>query len=125
MFSVTNLTRTKTPKVPIKKIVEYLLPSKYNLTLVYIGDRRSRNLNKKYRNKDKTANILTFSIDDSTGEIFINLAQSTREHKKFMLSFVGYVAFLLIHGILHIKGFNHCSIMEKKEDFILKKFNIK
>ena len=122
---VTNLTKRKSPSIPAEEVAEYLLPKKYELSLVYIGDKRSRDLNKKYRGKDKIANILTFGLSDTEGEILINLSQAKKEYKKFGLSFNGYVAFLLIHGILHLKGFKHCSTMESKEDFVLKKFNIR
>jgi ssRNA-specific RNase YbeY (16S rRNA maturation enzyme) len=51
---------------------ESVLGKKYELSLVFIGDKKSKSLNKKFRNKDYKANILSFPIDNDMGEIFIN-----------------------------------------------------
>ena len=53
-------------------IKESVLGKKYELSLVFIGDQKSRTLNKKFRKKDYKANILSFPVDEDMGEIFIN-----------------------------------------------------
>jgi len=123
-FEITNKTKSTLSGVPFDKIKEAALGKKYNLSLVFIGDKRSRFLNKTYRQKDKPTNILSFTLDKNEGEIFINLAKAKKEAKQFERNFKNFVAFLFIHGLMHLKGFDHGSRMEKAEEKLRKQFGV-
>ena len=71
-FSLHNTTRTKHPSLPYEVIARDILGAEYTLSLVFVGDAKSRALNKNYRNKTYTPNVLSFPLSDSMGEIFIN-----------------------------------------------------
>ncbi|MEK9209346.1 MAG: rRNA maturation RNAse YbeY, partial [Patescibacteria group bacterium] len=73
-----------------------------------------KDLNQRYRKKDKPADILSFSLSKNQGEIFVNLKRCRRD-----------LAFIYIHGLLHLKGLNHGVKMKNKEEAIMKKFKIK
>lgn len=103
---------------------EYVLGKDYALSLVFIGDKKAKTLNTTYRNKETSANVLSFPLSKHEGEIFINLARVRREHKKFDLSYLGHVHYLFIHGLLHLKGLPHGSTMDKTERELRKKFGI-
>ncbi|MFH0846368.1 MAG: rRNA maturation RNase YbeY [Patescibacteria group bacterium] len=124
MFQIKNTTRKNNPSLPFQKIKEYILGKNYELSLVFIGDQLSRKLNKKYRNKNKIANILSFPLDKNSGEIFINLGQAQKGCTKFGRSYKNFVGLLLIHGLLHLKGYQHSSKMDKEEEKIQKKFGV-
>jgi len=122
-FDITDKTRKgKLPRLPFEQIKNHLLGKKYDLSLVFIGDKSSRNLNKKYRKKDYPTNVLSFPIDKDSGEIFINLRKTEREAKNYGHSVKKHVAYLFIHGLLHLKGMDHGSTMESTEKKVLKKF---
>ncbi len=123
-ISIKNTTKGKLPSLPFVNMKNEVLGKKYELSLVFIGEKLSRKLNKKYRKKDKPTNILSFPLSDNEGEIFINLSLAKKEAKKFNRDFSNFVGFLVIHGLVHLKGFAHSSRMEEKEIKIRRKFNI-
>jgi len=124
MFSIHKTTKGRPPRLPFLKIKEVVLGKKYDLSLIFIGSTRSKTLNKKYRGKDKPANILSFPLVEDEGEIFIDLREAGRTAKNFNRKYENFVGFLLIHGLLHLKGFAHGSKMEDEEVKIRKKLNL-
>jgi len=110
------------PSVPFLAIKEKVLGKNYKLTLVFCSPKESRELNKKYRNKDYPTNILSFPLEKNEGEIYISLSTARPDAKKFSLTYLGFIHLLFIHGCLHLKGLEHGSIMESLEDKYLKEF---
>lgn len=102
-----------------------VLGQDYELSLAFIGRDRMRALNRSYRNKDKVTDILSFPLTKKTGEIFMNLERSRANAKKFSRSANDHVAFLFIHGLLHLKGMDHGSRMEQEEKTFGSFFGIK
>lgn len=105
------------------KIKDYVLGKSYSLSLVFVGDKLSQRLNKEWRKKDKPANILSFPLEEKSGEIFINYSMVLRTYKS-KTEIQKRVAYLLIHGLLHLEGLPHGSKMDSEEERILKKFKI-
>ena len=110
------------PNHPFKKMAEKVLGKKYNLGLTIIDATEIKLLNFRYRSKNKPTDILSFPINKNTGEIFLCLSEIKKEAPKFKRTFNNFVAFLFIHGLMHLKGFDHSSTMEKAESKFLKKF---
>jgi probable rRNA maturation factor len=121
-FSITNTTKSKIPSVPFALIKEKVLGKKYNLSLVFIGEKKSQKLNNSYRGKNKPTNCLSFSLDKNSGEIFITPKKAKREAKLFDRNFDSFIGFLFIHSLLHLKGFDHGSTMERAEEKLQKQF---
>lgn len=122
MLYENNLTKKKVPKVPFSDIADHVLGKKYELSLVFVGDTLSRRLNTQYRGKKKISNILSFPYSKTDGEIFIHLGRTETEAKKFDHNFTEHLAFLFIHGLLHLKGFDHSDRMESEERKIWRHF---
>jgi len=85
-----------------------------------------RSLNKKYRGIDKATDVLSFDLNwdakelkyDKTrqGEIIISLDQVKRQVKKIEgNSFRKELSLLLIHGVLHLLGYNHEGTLKEKK----------
>ncbi|MDB5254261.1 MAG: hypothetical protein JWL80_327 [Parcubacteria group bacterium] len=123
-LSIINTTRGKAPSLPFVLMKDKSLGKKYEMSLVFIGDQRSRTLNRIHRNKDYPTNILSFELSKTSGEIFINLALAKRQAKKFDRTYPNFVAFLFIHGLFHLKGMDHGSTMERAEEKVRKEFGI-
>lgn len=123
-LNIKNTTKGKLPSLPFEDIKNHVLGKKYELSLVFIGDKLSQKLNRQYREKNKPTNILSFPLSETSGEIFINAKQAQREAKKFDRDFKNFIAFLFIHGLVHLKGFEHSSKMEKQEELVRNKFGI-
>ncbi len=103
---------------------EAILGTRYELSLAFIGTKRAASLNEAYRKKTYVPNVLSFPLTDTAGEIFICPAVAQKEAKAFDLSPDGYLAYLFIHGCLHLKGHDHGDTMDKLERKYRKAFNI-
>jgi len=92
-----------------------ILGKQYSLSIAYVSEKKSREINKKYRKKDKATNVLSFSLRKNEGEIILCPAVIKREAKNFEKTFRQFLGFLVIHGMLHLKGMKHSSTMEREE----------
>ncbi len=124
-LTISQTTKGRLPRLPFVDIKNVVLGKKYELSLVFIGDARSQKLNKIYRKKNKPANVLSFPLSKSEGEIFINSRHAQKEARGFDMSTTQFIGYLFIHGLLHLEGHTHGSIMEEAEMRLLKKFKIK
>ena len=80
-----------------------------DLTLVFVSQKKITELNYQYRNKKKPTDILSFSAPHSMslGELVLCpqiIVKQSSEHK---LSFREELGYMVLHGILHLLGFEH------------------
>lgn len=122
-LDVRNTTRQTLPRIPLTSIKEAILGGSYDLSCVFIGEKKSRALNKRFRKKDTSTNVLSFPYSKSDGEIFIDLATAKKEAHVQKISYTRHVMHLFIHGLLHLKGLSHGSTMDRKERYFLGKFS--
>ncbi len=122
-FSITSTIKSY-PHFPYQEIKETILGKNYELSLAFVGTARAQKLNVAYRKKSYVPNVLSFPLNEACGEIFICPEISYKEVWEFNLSKKGYVAFLFIHGLLHLKGYDHGSKMEELEKRYMKRFGI-
>lgn len=97
--------------------------SNLEIAVVFVGDQQMRQLNRRYRGKNKTTNVLAFE----TGDIFISFPEVKREAQRYGWTLRYGVARLALHGFLHILGYDHlrnkeAQKMEKIEHNILKNY---
>jgi probable rRNA maturation factor len=92
-----------------------ILGKEYSLSIAYVSERKSRELNRKYRGKNKATNILSFPLKKEMGEIVLCRAVIRREAKNFGKTSSQFAGLLVIHGMLHLKGLAHSSRMERAE----------
>ena len=76
------------------------------LSIAFVDDAAMRNLNRKFRNKNKTTDVLTFPGDDAC-EIVISIDQARRQARSEKHSIATELRYLLVHGILHGLGYDH------------------
>lgn len=122
-FTLTSTVRNH-PHFPYEKMKRDILGASYQLSLAFVGAKRAQLLNQQYRKKDYVPNVLSFPLSHTIGEIYICPAVAKSEAAKFELSVAGYVAYLFIHGLLHLKGHDHGATMEKLEQRYLRKYSI-
>lgn len=114
-LSITKTIKGKLPSLPFVDMKNAVLGKDYDLSLVFIGDKRAKNLNQKYRKKNYIPDILSFPYDKKEGEVFINLHQARKRAKDFNMSEKKFIEYLFIHGLLHLKGLRHGSTMKRME----------
>ncbi len=134
-YSVSNSLNTKLKSVFKTICIEENL-SEISINLRIINDKEMTELNRKFRNKDSSTNVLSFTNEDisktitgNLGDIAINYDYLERESKEQSKSFDDHMIHMLVHGIYHILGFDHkndeiAKVMERKEITLLNKFKI-
>ncbi len=84
--------------------------------IVFVDDPQIRELNQRYLKRDRPTNVISFPMAQGEfpeinpqllGDVVISVETAVREAKESGLSFEEEVAFLLIHGILHLTGYDH------------------
>ena len=127
----SNLSFSKIPsKVPtidqglFALIKDEVLGKKYELSIAFIGKKKMQDLNNQFRKKNSPTDILSFTLDKNSGEIIFCFDEVKRKSKLFGKTPTQYLNFLFIHGLLHLKGMEHSSNMERKEKLLCQKFEI-
>ena len=115
----------------IKKIVFDILASNncgfnkkysYFLNLIFVDDKKIKNINKIYRKKNKSTDVLTFVTilnnkhfnNEAFCDIFFSAEMIKKDAKKNLINFYDHLTHLIIHCFLHVNGYDH----EKNSDFI-------
>ena len=102
------------------------------LSLLITNDRTMRSLNKKYRGKNETTDVLSFSLINThdhllnldfvlppepisnIGEIIISYEQAKKQSCELFLSVEDELTILILHGILHLLGYDHELVKDRK-----------
>ena len=125
----------------VKKVVQAALPSRYRtgqVNIFFVTAQEIKKLNQLYRHKNSATDVLSFPLISSEkfilppqeprelGDIFICPAVAARQVKEFNQTLRTEIIFLLIHGLLHLIGYDHIKIsdrqrMEKMQNKILLK----
>jgi probable rRNA maturation factor len=121
--TITNKTKGKLPRLPFVSIKNSILGEKYDLSVSFISAKAQKKINYQYRKIDKTTNILSFPLSNKSGEITFDLMKVKKESILFNMTYPQFLKYLFIHGLLHLKGYEHSSRMEIQEKKFLKLFN--
>ena len=137
MIGINNLTANPLDEKLLKRIAESVLKEEDikegSLSIVLVGAGRMRALNKRYRKKNRVTDVLSFersnrfpsASENEIGEIVICLQQVKKNAKKFNLDYNKELSRVLIHGILHLLGYDHetekkeADKMKRREDYYL------
>ena len=89
-----------------------------NLEINFISGEDIHEINKSYLKHDYTTDIITFNYSDSLqqldGEIFISIDDALSNSKKFKVTLSDELVRLVIHGILHLLGYDDQNLTDKK-----------
>ena len=122
-LEINNLTEFKVDKKFLKEITRKTLSlTKFKIpeiSVVLVCDARMKNLNKRYKDRDKVTDVLAFDY----GEVVICLPQAKRQARELGHSLKKELSILLIHGILHLAGYND-ETKQQREKMIKRQDNI-
>jgi len=100
-----------------KSILRVLGCENQELSVLLADDRKIRTLNKQYRGQDRATDVLSFSQNDEEeeskpsyhlmGDVVISAVTAKRQAAEHGLTLEEEIVLLLIHGILHLLGFDH------------------
>lgn len=119
-----GITKSEIKKI-IDKIRGYLKLKNRPITVIITDNNYIRKLNRKYRKKDYATDVISFRyedepfpdeniINDSPGDIYLSLEKAFTQAGEYGSTFKDEVKRLLVHGILHLMGFDH--ELSKEED---------
>jgi probable rRNA maturation factor len=86
------------------------------INLVFCENDHVRELNKRFRKLDKVTDVLSFLYEeeDVLGEIYIASAQAKKQAPKWKNTFYDELRRLVVHGSLHLAGFDHMNAKDRK-----------
>ncbi len=121
--------RNVPPPYRIRQWARVALQGAANVTIRLVGNQEGRTLNRHYRNKDYATNVLTFVFREHApleGDIAICAPVITREARAQRKTVAAHYAHMLIHGLLHLQGYDHmndndATVMERLETKLLKR----
>lgn len=123
-LTVKRITKGKLPSLPFVRMKDQILGKAYELSIVFVDKKTIEKMSQDFKGNKKHTNILSFPLEKNSGEIVMNLQTIRTEAKNFDKKYVEYLGFLVIHGMLHLKGFVHSSKMETEEKKFVKIFNL-
>jgi probable rRNA maturation factor len=95
----------------------------YQVTLVLTDDGEMRTLNRTWRDKDEATNVLSFPAGDFgtqefLGDVVLAHETTSKEAREQNIAFADHVSHLVVHGVLHLLGFDHLEddAAERMED---------
>ena len=136
----------------IKKVLEKcfeeekIIDSKLMITITLTNAENIKEINKQYRNIDKTTDVLSFPLfekdelenkiknrlfehEDVLGDIIISIPKVEEQAKEYGHSFERELSYMVVHGFYHLMGYDHIKeedkiVMRPKEEKILNQLNI-
>ena len=119
------------------------VPEKVEVSIALVDDKYIQELNRQYRNVDAPTDVLSFAMreraagednidfceEELLGDVVISLERATMQAAEYGHSFEREVGFLVVHGVLHLLGYDHESdeekkLMRQKEEEILKSIDL-
>ncbi len=122
-------------KYDIKKIISEIIKSEkkqgLSINLIFVDDKKIKKINTDFRFKNSETDVISFNYNErrySGGDIFISVDSARNNAKKYGVDFQQEILRLVVHGILHVLGYDHTKkfyrteIMRKKQERYVKKF---
>ena len=130
MIDFDNQTNLDIDIKEIEKIANYITNKDFELIIV--DNDTIQSINKEYRNIDKPTDVLSFPLDVNCegmpiGSVIISSDKVIEMAKEFNHSILDEFKLLLIHGLLHLIGYDHETDngeMRQKEEEIINYFNL-
>ena len=93
--------------------------------IIFVDNKKIHEINKEYRNIDRETDVISFALEDNLeieldhrvlGDIYISIDKAKTQAEEYGHSLLREISFLMIHGLLHLLGYDH---MEKEEEKIM------
>ncbi|HQM44436.1 MAG: rRNA maturation RNase YbeY [Syntrophaceae bacterium] len=100
----------------VTKLMKLLNCADMEVSISLVSDEEIQRINQQYLFKDRPTNVISFSLQEGEyggvnprvlGDIVISVDTALRDAEKGSLTFENEITFLIIHGLLHLMGYNH------------------
>lgn len=97
--------------------------------VIIVDNEKIHELNRNYRGVDRPTDVISFALEDDDsfayspirvlGDIYISIDKAKEQADSYGHSLLRELAFLTVHGILHLLGYDHMNPEDEKEMFLL------
>lgn len=111
----------------LEKAIELEKVNNIEFNVIIVDNDTIWEINKQYRNIDRPTDVISFALEDNQdfpdldyrilGDIYISLDKVHEQSKAYGHSFLRELAFLSVHGFLHLLGYDHMNEEDEKEMF--------
>ena len=123
----------------IQKLVAFCgqqlaLPNDTEMSITIVGDDAIQKINREYRDTDRATDVISFAIEDgeddlplmpgmakNIGDLFIDPLTVRRHAKEYGHSFERELGYTVVHGFLHLNGYDHIKPEDEAEMIPLQK----
>ena len=112
-----------------KYMVKYMNLKNISFSVIFVGSDTIKEINKNYRKIDRVTDVITFRLADYeevmcgkinvSGDIYICLDKAKEQASEYGHSYLRELSFLLVHGFLHLLGYDHMNDADEKKMFSL------
>ncbi|OLO38891.1 rRNA maturation RNase YbeY [Alkalihalophilus pseudofirmus] len=115
------------------------------ISVTFVDDKRIQDINREYRGKDTPTDVISFALNEAgeeevqiidpegpnvLGDIIISIPRTLEQAQSYEHSFERELGFLLVHGFLHLLGYDHLTeekekIMFSRQEEILNAYGLK
>lgn len=98
-------------------------------SIIFVDNDEIQKINKEYRKIDKITDVISFAFEDNNnivynnlrilGDIYVCIPRMIEQAKEYGHSEKRELSFLVVHGLLHLLGYDHMTEAEEKEMFAL------
>lgn len=110
--------------LPFLNLKDEILGCDYELSVSFVTKSKALQLNKKFKSSNYVPNTLSFPYSEKSGEIILQLETIYEQSPNFQMDKKMYLLFIIIHSLLHLKGYDHGSKMDNLEKKFLKKYKL-
>ncbi|MGV3488025.1 MAG: rRNA maturation RNase YbeY [Tuberibacillus sp.] len=122
----------------IEKLLQFaadkLAVGEAELSLSYVDNPTIHKINLEYRDKDRPTDVISFALEESgedeveivgddiprvLGDIIVSVPKAREQAEDYGHSFERELGFLVVHGLLHLLGYDHMNEQDEKEMFAL------
>ena len=115
----------------LKKVIDIAIKSEkvnnVEFNVIIVDNERIHEINREYRHIDRPTDVISFALEDDEsfpgmetrvlGDIYISLDKVYEQSEAYGHSFFRELAFLTVHGLLHLLGYDHMEKEDEKEMF--------
>jgi len=103
-------------RVKVTKLLKLLDCGNKEISITFVDDETIQRINQQYLSKDRPTNVISFSLQEGEfgdmnpeilGDVVISVDTARQDAEKGHFSFDEEILFLIIHGLLHLLGYNH------------------
>lgn len=135
-IEIFNETEVDIPELrEMKKLIKYAMKyeklDNLEFGIIIVDNKKIKQLNKEYRKIDKETDVISFALEDYKqviydkirvlGDIYISIDKAKEQAKEFNHSLLKELSFLMIHGFLHLLGYDHIDEEDEKNMFAKQK----